>query len=277
MVQQIPPGFTLVSTPDGDKITKGDGVFLLIAPSDAYLKAAAFNALSEQSEATERAEFPGGYWERVNDYVGQQRNYTEFNDAGAVVDNTTSPISDGEVEQRRIEGFNEDFLDEVEALAPDPIQAALLNFARGQTIVTRPTLIVREFQVAPNGSILSVPIKLERTIAGLSGFIMTAEFPFKNAPPQTHSAKFTNVTFPAGFGINAFAPNPVDGPELTLVSGTDIGSTIEGRNSDVLLCTLEVELLKVGASPIKIGFTALDDDNGEPIRVNPIMIIVRAT
>jgi hypothetical protein len=279
MVQPtIPPGYDSINTPDGLKITNDGGqTLLLIDPSDDYLKALAFNTLRDRSEATERAEFPGGYWERVNDYSGQQRNYTEFDDSGAAVGNTSTPISDEEVETRRTQGFNEQFLADVNALSPDPVQAALLNFARGVGPLTRPTFIVKEFQVAPNGSTVSVPIRLERTIAGLSGFVMTAEFPFKDAPAQTHLAKFTNVTFPPAFGITSFAPNPVDGPELTSVAASDIGSSVEGRNSDVLLCTLEVELLRIGASPIQIRFTTLDDDNGEPIRVNPITIIVRAT
>lgn len=263
--QTIPPGFTLVSTPDGDKITKGDGVFILIRASDSYLKALAQSSLNSPSEQLDVALFPGGSFERVNDYVAMNRNFEEKDDAGAVVNSFTTPIQDSEVDARLIrEDFNAANAAILAESPANPLRAPLLQLMRHLNSVSPANTAIVQVAARPVkarvGTTVNMEVRMSRSFNGLSGFIFSASI------GDGRTAKFVDVVFPVAFPLATHDPDPVDGPTLNRAAGVDLASAIQGQQNDILLATLRIEALAVGTTDIVINVTALDDDSGFPIR-----------
>ncbi len=259
-------GFFEVQTPDGTKITKGDGVFFLIAPSDGYLKAAAFDSLNVRSRVQETGTFPNGSWERTNDYDARVRIFQEKDSGGGNVGKPFRvPIGEDEVNEQRIQGRFEAFKTSTLAL-PDVaiIKGPLVDYlkyveGRENPDTNIPAAIRLEQKVGRVGDAITMEIRIDVGAGGLAGYNFQATIITDTI------GKFTDVTFLPAIPLNDHIPDPVDGPLLTTISGVDIGAVIGPNTPDVLLATLNIQLLAAGASRVILGVTSLDDDSGSAI------------
>lgn len=266
---KTPPGFQEVQTPDGLKITEDGKVFFLIAPSDAYLKAAALDSLFFRSTRVDTAAFPNGSWERTNDYQARVRVIQEKDGVGANVGGQRRvEIGEDEVVAQLAQDEFATFKADVEALpGGEALKAPLLSYIqyvgqREAPDTLAPVSLRVSQEMGCVGDVVGVEVRMDTPPSGLSGYDFTATI------IDDRIAKFTDVAFRAPFPLNQHLPDPVDGPLLTSMSGIDTGNVVGGGFKDVLLCTLSVELLAVGASRIQLGLISLDDDRGFPINVN---------
>lgn len=262
----IPQGFTEVNTLDGQKITKGDGVFFLTEPSDAYLKARALDSLMFRSTTVDVAAFPNGSWERTNDYDASVRIVQENDCVGANVGKAFRvPIGKDEVNEQRIQDRFEGFKTSTLALPDTELTKAPLidyiNYVEGRENpdTNTPAALRLEQKVGRVGEAITMEIRMDVGAGGLTGYDVQATIITDTI------GKFTDVSFPAAFPLNDHIPDPVDGPILTTISGVDINAVVGPNTPDVLLATLDIELLAAGASRVILGVTSLDDDSGSAI------------
>ncbi len=259
----IPQGFTSVTDADGLKITDDGKVFQLIVPSDGWLRDRAFGVLDTPGEQSEQRIFPGGRWQRINDYGAAKRNWTERDTAGNIVQVFQTDISTQEVESRLV---REDLIESEEAVRAvggnNPLKDPLLQLIR-YLKGSDPRVAAVEITTATvnviDGDTVNVEVRMSRTFDGLAGFNFEARI------AHSATARFNDVIFPASFPLATHRPDPVSGPTLTSVAGVDLGSSIQGAQTDVLLFTLVVEATQVGETFIDIVVNALDDDSGFPV------------
>lgn len=111
-----------------------------------------------------------------------------------------------------------------------------------------------------SGATVDVEVRMrEVPAAGLAGYTMDASL-------DGAVARFVGVTFPPEFPLGNQVPDPVAGPAVN-ISAVDLNTVVNGGDVDVLLATLQVELLTaVSVTEVQLVVTRLDDDGGFPIR-----------
>ncbi len=258
----IPPGFTSVQTPDGVKITNDGKIFQLIAPSDEYLRDGKFNALDKPGEATERRIFPGGSWDRTNDYSAKKRNWVERDASGGIIQSFQTDIASSEVDARLV---NEDLVSAESAVLAEtnanPLRDPLLQLIRhmkGRDPVVGAVEITLSQLRARVGNTIDVEVRMSRTFNGLAGFNFSASMTGRNC-------KFVDVVFPPVFALATHNPDPVNGPTLVTVAGVDLAQSIQGAQTNILLATLRVQATGIGPCGIAVEMSQLDDDSGFPV------------
>lgn len=112
-----------------------------------------------------------------------------------------------------------------------------------------------------SGLTIDVEVRMhEVPAAGLAGYTMDASL------VDGAVARFVGVTFPGSFPLGSLVPDPVSGPAVQ-ISAVDLNTVVIGGDVDVLLATLQVELLTaVSVTEVQLVVTRLDDDGGFPIR-----------
>lgn len=267
---QIPPGFEQVTDADGVKITKGDGVFFLITPSEDYERAAAFNRLRFRSKVVDTDEIStvSNRVERTNDYTAGTRTFQEFDSlsGGNVVGRPIiEAIPNGEIEQQAREDELAQARANIEASA-DPLKADFLRWMSfndsrlRNDSQTKGALITASAIAGRVNDTVQMEIRMtEVPPQGLAGYILLAQV------MDDQVAKFTDVTFPPAFPLGSHAPDPVDGPKLDSIAGVDLASAVNGGDTDVLLFTLDIELIARGVTEVILGVATLDDDRGSRI------------
>ena len=101
-------------------------------------------------------------------------------------------------------------------------------------------------------------VRMQRAPTGLAGYIIIAHV----GDPRV--ARITDVTFPPTFPLATHTPDPVSGPTVRL-AGVDLGTVINAGDTDILLATIQLELLDQGFSDLSLLVTVLDDDAGSDI------------
>lgn len=111
-----------------------------------------------------------------------------------------------------------------------------------------------------SGATIDVEVRMrEVPAAGLAGYTMDASL-------DVAVARFVGVTFPPDFPLGSLTPDPVSGPAVEF-SAVDLNTVVNGGDVDVVLATLQVELLTaVSVTEVQLVVTKLDDDGGFPIR-----------
>lgn len=266
----IPPGYRVVTTPEGDKITNDGQTFFLIDPSDAFLRDTARASLRIRSVTVDTATFPNGRWERINDYDARTRRFDEFDSqvGGSLINTEFEQIPDEEVNLQFLqEQFTQGKADINAATTINDLRIILrriVRFLERQFIVDAAAPVVQlgaADETVSVGNTVTVLVGISQIPpTGLAGFILQAQV------EDPSILKIIDATFNAtNFPLNSHTPDPVDGPTLTAIAGTDLNSQLNGGETNVLLTRIVVEGLAPGQTRIFIGRNSLDDDDGEPI------------
>lgn len=257
-------------TAKGEAISFDGNVWMLTGVSIDFQRSLVRDGLRFRSTDTDSLPLPttGGRIERVNDYDAGTRTFTEFDapSGGSQVGRTLiEPIPDEEIaEQREEESLataRANLLASADILAPDVL--AILRYTdRRFSPDSRPASAFIRAQAVSGSvgqsrtSLVSIDIVPPQ---GLSGFILAAQI------ADSTIARFTNVVFGPAFTLNSFAPDPVSGPTLTSIAGTDIGNIVTGGEQDLPLFTLGLNFLAQGQTELILGILTLDDDSGNRI------------